>query len=234
MGIFLSPILLTQGKQLVLSSVSLNTNMNSDMLPVTYSQREGSGDLNSQAGEFNRHTSGLSVLNGELAPGAIQCRVPASLQLFLKITGSIQRLVVLLHVHFNKDKPALSINQRVKIEEISTNGAVGIYAVTVSFGFAEPLSEVDMKKIVTQWVIDELPHHGELQDMFQPSTLGNLDDQIWYFINQEEHEPKEGSSWWRRGLIWTYSALHNVSRSAHVFLNLPPNEVVRLGGVVQI
>jgi KUP system potassium uptake protein len=217
-GIYLSPMRIDEGKRVVLSST------------IVRPEVDGVDRVVSAFTNIDREASGISVMN---PTELVHCPVPLSLQLFLKVTGSIQRVVVLLHVRFNKDKPALNINQRVEIDEIVSTESVGIYSVTVSFGFAEPLSEVDVKKIVRQWIIDQLPSHRQLEDLFEP-TETTFDDQIWYFVHEEVHEPKEGSGIFRRALIWIYTALHSVSRSAHVFLNLPPSEVVQLGGVVKI
>jgi KUP system potassium uptake protein len=160
--------------------------------------------------------------------------LPTSLSLYLKVTGMIQRIVVLLHVNFNQDKPALNINERVKIQEVSTDGLVGIYAVTVSFGFAEPLSEVDMNKIVRQWILEQIPRHRALTDLFAPvlATGTGSDDSLWYFVHSERIRARKESNFIRRWFIGLYYFLHSISRSAYVFLNLPPNEVVQMGDVI--
>ena len=110
-----------------------------------------------------------------------------------------------------------------------------MYSVTVSFGFAEHLSEVDMDKIVRQWILEQIPRHVSLTDLFAPpSSTGNREDQVWYFVHSEDIKPTATSNFFRRWYIWLYSVLHHLSRTAYVFLNLPPNEVVQMGDIVFI
>lgn len=219
-GVYLSPTKLQIGRRLNLSSI------------VGAAKVEGGHQTNSEPmtvePQLTRLISGLSGI----IPGP-DCKLPSALSLYLKVTGSIQRVVVLLHVNFDHDKPILNISDRVVIEEVVTGASIGIYSATVSFGFAEPLSEVDMNKIVHQWILEQIPRHQSLNDLFQPGIVGE-DEQLWYFLYKEEHAAKPSSNILRRAFIWLYSALHTVSRSAYVFLNLPANECVQLGGCVAI
>ena len=217
MGVYLSPTPLFVGKRVALSTI-LTSNTN---LP----RQESAGT----SSYMNRLMSGISAI----VPGQ-HIKLPSTLALYLKITGCIQRIVIILHVHFDYDRPRLNINERVVIEEISSDKQVGkIYSATVTFGFAEPLSEVDMNKIVRQWVLEQIPRSIPVDDLFQPAMPGE-DEQLWYFLNKEELLCKRGSNIFRKVLVGIYSALHGISRSAYVFLNLPRNEVVQLGDVIAI
>ena len=215
MGVFLSPTPLLSGRRVNLST----TLKESDAASI--SRQDSAGTSN----HLNRLLSGISAI----VPGP-QTKLPSALALYLKVTGSIQRIVIILHVHFDYDRPHLNINERVVIEEVISDESVGIYSATVSFGFAEPLSEVDMNKIVRQWVLAQIPRHRAVAELFEPSMPGE-DDQLWYFLNKEEHLAKRGSGIFRRVVVHLYSALHTVSRSAYVFLNLPRNEIVQMGNV---
>jgi len=222
-GIFLSPNQHEFGKRVILSSSVQVSRVGEVVLT-----REDTPPV-----IVDHHVSGMTEIIAGV-PGEDQT-LPAALSLYLKVTGVIQRIVVLLHVHFNQDKPVLNINERVTIEEISTEGSIGMYSVTVSFGFAEPLSEVDMDKIVRQWILEQIPRHVSLTDLFAPPLpTGNRDDQVWYFVHSEDIKPSLQSNFFRRWYIWFYSVLHHLSRSAYVFLNLPQNEVVQMGDIVFI
>jgi hypothetical protein len=216
-GVFLTPAKLNVGRRINLSSL------------MALKTVEEGGSSHTQDSDLQRMYSNLSGI----VPAA-NCPLPSSLALYLRVTGSIQRVVILLHVEFDQDKPELNISDRVTIEEVVTGSGVGIYAANVSFGFAEPLSEVDMNKIVHQWVLEQIPMHRSLSDLFESPGERADDERMWYFLHKEEHLPKPGSNIFRRGLIWLYSAIHSVSRSAHVFLNLPANESIHLGGCAHI
>ena len=220
-GIYLSPNRHEFGKRVILSS-SIQVSRAGEVVLT----REDTPPV-----IVDQHLSGMTELAAGV-PGEDQT-LPPALSLYLKVTGVIQRIVVLLHVDFNRDKPVLNINERVTIEEISTEGSIGMYSVTVSFGFAEPLSEVDMGKIVRQWILEQIPRHVALTDLFAPTST-NRDDQVWYFVHSEDIKPTTVSNFFRRWYIWLYSVLHHLSRTAYVFLNLPPNEVVQMGDIVFI
>ena len=214
MGIFLSPTPLFHGNRVPLTSSIVTKDIN----------RQDSMATNNA---MDRLMSGLSAV----VPGA-QMRLPTALAVYLKVTGSIQRIVIILHVHFDYDRPRLNINERVVIEEVMSDTHLGrIYSATVAFGFAEPLSEVDMNKIVRQWIIDQIPRNIAADELFQPAMPGE-DEQLYYFLNKEECLPKRGSNIFRRVLVFLYSGLKTISRSAYVFLNLPRDEIVQLGEVV--
>jgi len=239
-GVYLSPTKFESGKMVVLSSSIQHTRdggiiLSREDTPPNIIDHYISGIT----------TTGVVPETVPVTPGTGAGRKPAvgesqlpkalptALSLYLKVTGMIQRIVILLHVDFNQDKPALNINERVKIEEVSTEDSVGIYAVTVSFGFAEPLSEVDMNKIVRQWILEQIPRHRALTDLFAPALAGGTnDDQLWYFIHTERIKATRESNFVRRWFIGLYYFLHSLSRSAYVFLNLPPNEVVQMGDIV--
>lgn len=223
-GIYLSPNRLEFGKRVILSS-SVQTSRVGEVILT----REDTPPV-----IIDHHVSGMTEIAGGV-PGEEQT-LPAALSLYLKVTGVIQRIVILLHVHFNQDKPVLNINERVHIEEISNEGSIGMYSVTVSFGFAEPLSEVDMNRIVRQWILEQIPKHVSLTDLFTPPLLsgGIRDDQVWYIVHSEDIKSSIGSNFFRKWYIWLYSVLHHLSRTAYVFLNLPPNEVVQMGDIVFI
>ena len=214
-GVFLTPTVLKVGKRINLSSL-----MNA--------KAAEEGNFETANGSINRMKSNVSAIVPES-----DCALPSSLGLYLRVTGSIQRVVVILHIQFDHDRPAISIGDRVSIEEVVTGSGVGIYSATVRFGFAEPLSEVDMSKIVRQWVLEQIPMHRSLSDLFDPSQRSEA-DRLWYFLYKEEHAAMKGSNIFRRALVWLYSALHTVSRSAYVFLNLPATESIQLGGCVTI
>ena len=216
-GVFLTPTKLTVGRKVNLSS-----------LMALKAVEEGGGSQ-TQSSDLERMISNVSGIDP-----TVKCPLPSSLSLYLRVTGSIQRVVILLHVEFDQDKPVLNISERVSIEEVVTGSGVGIYSAKVSFGFAEPLSEVDMNKIVHQWVLEQIPMHRSLSDLFDSPGERADDERLWYFLYKEEHLAKSGSNVFRRALIWLYSSLHSVSRSAHVFLNLPANESIHLGGCVLI
>ena len=215
-GVYLAPARLQTGRRLNLSSLAEAAKPELGMSEPALS-RSGIG----------RVTSSISGIVPEM-----HCALPSALSLYLKVTSSIQPVVVLLHVAFDHDKPALNISDRVVLEEVVTGSSIGIYSATVTFGFAEPLSEVDMNKIVRQWILEQIPQHQSLNDLFEPSS--GADHNVWYFLYKEEHSSKKGSNIFRRALVWLYSALHTISRSAYVFLNLPAGECVQLGGCVAI
>lgn len=215
-GVFLTPAKLTVGRRINLSS----------LLAVKAVEE---GVVQTSSANLDRMISNLSGI----VPAA-DCPLPSALSLYLRVTGSIQRVVILLHVEFDQDKPVLNISERVTIEEVVTGSGVGIYSAKVSFGFAEPLSEVDMGKIVNQWVLEQIPTHRSLSDLFDTPGERADDERLWYFLYKEEHLARQGSNIFRRALVWLYSALHSVSRSAHVFLNLPADESIHLGGCVSL
>ncbi len=215
-GVFLSPTKLAVGRRINLSS-----------LMAVKAVEEGNAATSSSKPE--RMVSNLSGI----VP-AVDCALPSALSLYLRVTGSIQRVVIILHVEFDQDRPTLNVADRVTIEEVVTGSGVGIYSAQVTFGFSEPLSEVDMKKIVHQWVLEQIPMHRSLSDLFESPGERADDERLWYFLYKEEHVARIGSNSFRKALIWLYSALHSVSRSAHVFLNLPADESIQLGGCVSI
>ena len=219
-GVFLSSSKLHLGRRLALNSTRESA---ANALEQMLHDTEKASDL-----EVNRKVSNISGVVPESGS-----RLPSALSLYLKVTGSIQPVVVLLHVAFDQDKPQVSIADRVAIEEIVTGSDVGIYSATVTFGFAEPLSEVDMTKIVKQWILEQIPAHRSLTDLFEPS-FPNEDSQLWYFLYKEERLAKGGSNLFRKAFVWWFSALHVLSRSAYVFLNLPANDCVQMGGLVFI
>lgn len=219
-GVFLSSSKLNLGRRLPLNSIRESA---TKALEQILNETEPPADL-----EVNRNESNISGV----VP-ASGCRLPSALSLYLKVTGSIQPVVVLLHVAFDHDKPVVSITDRVAIEEIVTGSSVGIYSATVTFGFAEPLSKVDMTKIVKQWILEQIPTHRSLSDLFDPSFPFE-NNQLWYFLNKEERLAKPQSNVFRKTFVWWFSALHMLSRSAYVFLNLPANECIQLGGLVFI
>lgn len=215
-GVFLTPTKLAVGRRINLSS-----------LMAMKAVEEGMA--NTQASNVDRMISNLSgVVPAAHGP------LPSALSLYIRVTGSIQRVVILLHVEFDQDKPMLNISDRVTIEEVVTGSGIGIYSAKVSFGFAEPLSEVDMNKFVHQWILEQIPMHRSLSDLFETAGERADDERLWYFLYKEEHLARPKSNIFRRALVWLYSSLHSVSRSAHVFLNLPANESIHLGGCVSI
>jgi KUP system potassium uptake protein len=215
-GVFLTPIKLAVGRRINLSS-----------LVAARAAEEGTVTTNES--DVARMVSNLSGI----VP-VVNCPLPSALALYLHVTGSVQRVVILLHVEFDQDRPFLNISDRVVIEEVVTGTGVGIYSAKVTFGFAEPLSEVDMNKIVHQWVLEQIPMHRSISDLFDSAGERADDEQLWYFLYKEDHLAKPKSNHFRRALVWMYSALHTLSRSAHVFLNLPANESIHLGGCVFI
>ena len=219
-GVFLSSSKLHLGKRLALNSIRESA---TKALEQILNDIDKTPDL-----EVNRNVSNISGV----VP-ASGSRLPSALSLYLKVTGSIQPVVVLLHVAFDQDKPVVSITDRVVIEEIVTGSAVGIYSATVTFGFAEPLSQVDMTKIVKQWILEQIPTHRSLTDLFEPS-FPNEENQLWYFLYKEERLARVGSSIFRKAFVRWLSVLHMLSRSAYVFLNLPANECIQMGGLVFI
>jgi KUP system potassium uptake protein len=215
-GVFLTPVKMGVGRRINLTSFGM-----------AKSAEEGS--LNTQESGVDRIISNLSGIIPD-----VNCPLPSALSLYLRVTGSIQRVVILLHVDFDQDRPFLNISDRIVIEEVITGAGIGIYYAKVTFGFAEPLSEVDMNKIVHQWVLEQIPNHRSLSDLFESPGERADDEQLWYFLYKEDHLPKKGSNIFRRSVVWLYSALHTFSRSAHVFLNLPASESIHLGGCVSI
>jgi KUP system potassium uptake protein len=222
-GVFLSPSKLKVGRRLNLSSIVDATKIEQGITTTP------SDEINRTQSKLDRmisNISGVVPVSG--------CALPSALELYLRVTGSIQRVVILLHVEFDQDRPVLNINDRVELEEVVTGSAIGIYSATVTFGFAElKVGEIDMGKILKQWVLEQIPRHRSLADLFEPSLPGE-DDQLWYFLHKEDHIAKPGSSIFRKAIIFMYSALHTVSRSAYAFFNLPVNECIQLGGCVAI
>ena len=147
--------------------------------------------------------------------------LPSTLCLFLKITGSVPRRTILLTVGFHKTSPFISDTERTRVVEITP----GMYSVSLTFGFAEPLSELS----VTKSVESLLPGL-----VGRDSAKSDDSERVWYYVHSEDIEAKPSRRIFSRVLVGIYSLMLSLGSSAAAFFGIPAQKVVQLGDVLQI
>ncbi|KAF4753873.1 putative potassium transport system protein kup 3, partial [Perkinsus olseni] len=83
--------------------------------------------------------------------------LPAALSLYNRITNGVHQRTVLLSVSFNSLTPFVDQSQRVEVERLSEH----IWAARVTFGYAEPLSEVNMGVVVRDDILPIIKQNVE-------------------------------------------------------------------------
>ena len=151
--------------------------------------------------------------------------LPSTLGLFLRVTGAIPSRCILLTVAFEKTAPFIAENDRRKIVEI----VKGFYSVSLTYGFAEPLSEISLTKAV-----EELLPSLALRDTPQQSSTSQESNGVWYYLHSEDIEPRKSRKIWTKAIVALYSIILRFSSRASTFFGIPAEKVVQLGDILLI
>ncbi|KAF4689106.1 putative potassium transport system protein kup 3 [Perkinsus olseni] len=112
--------------------------------------------------------------------------LPAALSLYNRITNGVHQRTVLLSVCFNSLTPFVDQSQRVELERLSEH----IWAARVTFGYAEPLSEVNMGVVVRDDVLPIIKQNVENDETVRrrPQAASQQLDMLFSEERNEEAE----------------------------------------------
>jgi KUP system potassium uptake protein len=145
--------------------------------------------------------------------------LPRAFLTLLKVTGSIPQRTIFLNINFDSDAPFVDASKRVVVRTITP----GVYQADIKYGFAEPLSEIQVEQEIKQ----VLPNLGCLFN--EPLKEGE-----WYFVYSENVHAANNRNKISKFFMNIYRAMLTVSAGAAEFFGIPEEKVIQLGGHLNI
>jgi KUP system potassium uptake protein len=162
-------------------------------------------------------TRSIGILKGKvgifLIPEFVEDEdLPRVFTTLLKVTGSITETSIFLNINFEQETPFLDAKNRAGVKEITK----GIWQVDLTYGFAEPLSDIAAEKEV----LAILPRLKAVES----------EEDLWYYVHSENVHPSKQRSLISRIGVHIYKAMLAFSTGAGEFFGLSEEKIVQLGG----
>ncbi|EER15516.1 Low affinity potassium transport system protein kup, putative [Perkinsus marinus ATCC 50983] len=113
--------------------------------------------------------------------------LPAALSLYNRITNGVHQRTVLLSVSFNTLTPFVDQSQRVEVERLSEH----IWAARVTFGYAEPLSELNMGEVVRDTILPIIKQNVANDETVHRRRPQAASQQLDMLFSEERNEEAE-------------------------------------------